>query len=71
MITNNNRIEGQKPSGLMLSTQLKTVETKGQPLKATYNSIRNLSCLRRERALQKSGLKSKQQCPQKSVLAER
>ncbi|GKB27480.1 putative reverse transcriptase domain-containing protein [Tanacetum coccineum] len=42
-----------------------------QPLEATYNLIRNLSCLRRERALQKSVLKSKQQCPQKSILAER
>ncbi|GKC13744.1 putative reverse transcriptase domain-containing protein [Tanacetum coccineum] len=38
---------------------------------AITTSIRNLSCLRRERALQKSVLKSKQQCPRKSILAER
>ncbi|GJY92612.1 putative reverse transcriptase domain-containing protein [Tanacetum coccineum] len=39
--------------------------------KQPTTSIRNLSCLRRERALQKSVLKSKQQCPRKSILAER
>ncbi|GJU42347.1 putative reverse transcriptase domain-containing protein [Tanacetum coccineum] len=33
-------------------------------------SVSNLSCVRRERALQKSVLKSKQQCPRKSILAE-
>ncbi|GJW40209.1 putative reverse transcriptase domain-containing protein [Tanacetum coccineum] len=33
-------------------------------------SVSNLSCLWRERALQKSVLKSKQQCPWKSILAE-
>ncbi|GKA71288.1 reverse transcriptase domain-containing protein, partial [Tanacetum coccineum] len=33
-------------------------------------NVSNLSCLRRERALQKSVLKSKQQCPQKSILAK-
>ncbi|GJT79733.1 hypothetical protein Tco_1054075 [Tanacetum coccineum] len=38
--------------------------------KQPTTSIRNLSCLRRERALQKSVLKSKQQCPRKSILAE-
>ncbi|GKD17054.1 hypothetical protein Tco_1206212, partial [Tanacetum coccineum] len=32
-------------------------------------SVSNLSCLRRERALQKSVLKCKQQCPRKSILA--
>ncbi|GKB12963.1 hypothetical protein Tco_0846886 [Tanacetum coccineum] len=40
MITDNNRIEGKKLSGLMLPPQLKivgTAETKGQPLEATYN----------------------------------
>ncbi|GJT94054.1 hypothetical protein Tco_1082899 [Tanacetum coccineum] len=39
--------------------------------KQPTTSIHNLSCLRRERALQKSVLKSKQQCPWKSILAER
>ncbi|GJZ59934.1 putative reverse transcriptase domain-containing protein [Tanacetum coccineum] len=33
-------------------------------------SVNNLSCLRRERALQKPVPKSKQQCPRKSILAE-
>ncbi|GJV35014.1 putative reverse transcriptase domain-containing protein [Tanacetum coccineum] len=33
-------------------------------------SVSNLSCLRRENALQKSMSKSKQQCPWKSILAE-
>ncbi|GJV27485.1 putative reverse transcriptase domain-containing protein [Tanacetum coccineum] len=39
--------------------------------KQPTTSIRNLSCLRRERALQKSVLKSKKQCPWKSILAKR
>ncbi|GJZ55420.1 hypothetical protein Tco_0610613 [Tanacetum coccineum] len=39
--------------------------------KQSTTSIRNLSCLRRERALQKLMLKSKQQCQWKSILAER
>ncbi|GJS37945.1 hypothetical protein Tco_0536327 [Tanacetum coccineum] len=39
--------------------------------KQPTTSIHNLSCLWRERALQKSVLKSKQQCPRKSILAER
>ncbi|GKE56285.1 hypothetical protein Tco_1495470, partial [Tanacetum coccineum] len=39
--------------------------------KQLVTSIRNLSCLQRERALQKSVLKRKQQCPWKSILAER
>ncbi|GKE95059.1 hypothetical protein Tco_1579914, partial [Tanacetum coccineum] len=34
-------------------------------------SVSNLSCLWRERALQKPVPKSKQQCPRKSILAER
>ncbi|GJW74931.1 reverse transcriptase domain-containing protein [Tanacetum coccineum] len=38
--------------------------------KQPTTSIRNLSCMRRERALEKSVLKSKQQCPRKSILAE-
>ncbi|GJY61987.1 putative reverse transcriptase domain-containing protein [Tanacetum coccineum] len=40
MITNNNRVEGKKPSGLVLPPQLKTkgtVEAWGQPLEATCN----------------------------------
>ncbi|GKF27644.1 putative reverse transcriptase domain-containing protein, partial [Tanacetum coccineum] len=38
--------------------------------KQPTTSIRNLSCLRRERVLQKLVLKSKQQCLWKSILAE-
>ncbi|GJS95654.1 putative reverse transcriptase domain-containing protein [Tanacetum coccineum] len=47
MITNNNRIEGKKPLGLMLPPQLKTVgtaKTKGQPLEATYNHSISVTC---------------------------
>ncbi|GKB29794.1 hypothetical protein Tco_0869195 [Tanacetum coccineum] len=67
MITNNNRIEGKKLSGLMLPPQLKTkgtVRTKGQPLEATCSQ------LWRERTLQKSVSKSKQQYPWESILAD-
>ncbi|GKC15829.1 hypothetical protein Tco_1012611, partial [Tanacetum coccineum] len=81
MITNNSRIEGKKPLGLMLSSQLKTIgileafpyelqKQRASHWKQPTTSIHNLSCLRRERTLQKSVLKSKQQCPQKSILAE-
>ncbi|GKE91866.1 hypothetical protein Tco_1572961 [Tanacetum coccineum] len=79
MITNNNRIEGKKPSGLMLSPQLKTIgrsfdqelqKQRASHWKQPTTSIRNLSCLRRERALQKSVPKGKQQCPWKRILAE-
>ncbi|GJU98589.1 putative reverse transcriptase domain-containing protein [Tanacetum coccineum] len=38
--------------------------------KQSATSISNLSCLWRERALQLSVLKDKQQCPRKSILAE-
>ncbi|GJW39678.1 hypothetical protein Tco_0065523 [Tanacetum coccineum] len=38
--------------------------------KQLATSISNLSCLWRERALQLSVLKDKQQCPRKSILAE-
>ncbi|GKD26949.1 hypothetical protein Tco_1233163, partial [Tanacetum coccineum] len=38
--------------------------------KQPTTSICNLSCLRRERALQKLVLKRNQQCPRKSILAE-
>ncbi|GKD63908.1 hypothetical protein Tco_1306016 [Tanacetum coccineum] len=84
MITNNNRIEGKKPLGLMLPPQLKIVglqqggsfdqelqKQRASHWKQPTTSIRNLSCLRRERALQKSVLNSKQQCPWKSILVER
>ncbi|GJZ38399.1 putative reverse transcriptase domain-containing protein [Tanacetum coccineum] len=39
--------------------------------KQPTTSIRNLSCMWIERALQNSVLKSKQQCPRKSILAKR
>ncbi|GKG20670.1 hypothetical protein Tco_0380471, partial [Tanacetum coccineum] len=77
MITANNRIEDKKPSGLMLPPQLKTVGI----LKA-FLCVRNALCITQdlalssvrlatgERALQLSVLKYKQQCPQKSILAE-
>ncbi|GJT77716.1 hypothetical protein Tco_1044441 [Tanacetum coccineum] len=73
MITNNNRIEGKKPSGLMLSPQLKTIG-----ILEAFPCVRNAPCITqdlalssvrlatRERALQKSVPKSKQQCPRKS-----
>ncbi|GKC58464.1 putative reverse transcriptase domain-containing protein [Tanacetum coccineum] len=83
MITTNSRIEGKKPSGLMLSSQLKTVDLQQggssdqelQKQRASHwkqpaASVSNLSCLWRERALQKSVPKSKQQCLWKSILAE-
>ncbi|GJT75912.1 retrotransposon protein, putative, ty3-gypsy subclass [Tanacetum coccineum] len=80
MITTNSRIEGKKPSGLMLPPQLKTVggppdqelqKQRASHWKQPTTSVSNLSCLRGKRALQKSVLKSKQQCPRKSILAER
>ncbi|GKB62647.1 hypothetical protein Tco_0918833 [Tanacetum coccineum] len=51
MITNNNRIEGKKPSGLMLPPQLKTI---GASMKQPAASVSNLSYMWRERTLQKS-----------------
>ncbi|GJT61642.1 hypothetical protein Tco_1005175 [Tanacetum coccineum] len=80
MITTNNKIDSKKPSRLMLPPQLKTVggppdqELKNKRVnhwKQPTTSVNNLSCLRGKRALQKSVLKSKQQCPWKSILAER
>ncbi|GJV23485.1 reverse transcriptase domain-containing protein [Tanacetum coccineum] len=59
MITTNKRKEGKKPLGLMLPPQLKTIA-----------SVSNLSCLWRERTLQKSVPKSKQQCPWESIHTE-
>ncbi|GKF54359.1 hypothetical protein Tco_0161269 [Tanacetum coccineum] len=47
-----------------------TENSRASHWKQPTTSIRNLSCLHRERALQKSVLKSKQQCPRKSILAE-
>ncbi|GJS88602.1 putative reverse transcriptase domain-containing protein [Tanacetum coccineum] len=78
MITNKNRIEGKKPSGLMLPPQLKIVG-----ILEAFPCVRNAPCITqdlalssvrlatRERTLQKSVLKRKQQCPRKSILAER
>ncbi|GKF75870.1 hypothetical protein Tco_0225314, partial [Tanacetum coccineum] len=75
--TNSSRIEGKKPSGLMLSSQLKTVG-----ILEAFPYVRNAPCITqdlalssvklatRERALQKSVPKGKQQCPRKSILAE-
>ncbi|GKC82558.1 hypothetical protein Tco_1138275 [Tanacetum coccineum] len=75
MIPNNNRIEGKKPSGLMLSPQLKIVDQELQKQRASHweqpaASVSNSSCLWRERALQKSVPKAKQQCLRMSILAE-
>ncbi|GJT39108.1 hypothetical protein Tco_0938973 [Tanacetum coccineum] len=78
MITTNNRIEGKKPSGLMLSPQLKTVGileafpcVRNAPYITRPCIVKCQTCNKRERALQKSVLKSKQQCSWKSILAER
>ncbi|GJW16307.1 hypothetical protein Tco_0020440, partial [Tanacetum coccineum] len=77
MITNNNRIEGKKLSGLMLSPQLKIVG-----ILEAFPYVRNAPCITqdlalssdrlatREGALRKSVPKSKQQCLRKSILAE-
>nr|GFC41225.1 hypothetical protein [Tanacetum cinerariifolium] len=78
MITVSSRIEGRKPSRLMLPPQLKIVG-----ILETVHCVRNALCITqdlalssvrlatRERALQLSVLKGKQQCPRKSILAER
>ncbi|GJV65130.1 putative reverse transcriptase domain-containing protein [Tanacetum coccineum] len=77
MITNNNRIEGKKPSGLMLPPQLKIIG-----ILEAFPCVRNAPCITqdlalssvrlatRERALQKPVPKGKQQCPWKSIYAE-
>ncbi|GKD16126.1 hypothetical protein Tco_1205284 [Tanacetum coccineum] len=77
MITNNNRIEGKQPLGLMLSPQLKTIG-----MLETFLYVRNATCITqdlelssvrlatREKALQKSVPKGKQQCPRKSILGD-
>ncbi|GJX84637.1 reverse transcriptase domain-containing protein [Tanacetum coccineum] len=75
MITNNNRIEGKKLSGLMLPPQLKTVG-----ILEAFPCVRNVPCITQDlalssvrlatRTLQKPVPKSKQQCPWKSILDE-
>ncbi|GKA15514.1 hypothetical protein Tco_0695261 [Tanacetum coccineum] len=75
MITTNNRIEGKKPSGFMLPPQLKIVG-----MLETFPCVKDAPCTTHNlalssvrlatRALQKPVPKSKQQCPQKSILAE-
>nr|GEV39047.1 ribonuclease H-like domain-containing protein [Tanacetum cinerariifolium] len=79
MITANSRIEGRKPPGLMLPPQLKTIggssdqelqKQRASHRKQSASSVSNLSCLWRERVLQLSMLKGKQQCPQKNILAK-
>ncbi|GJS76149.1 hypothetical protein Tco_0726030 [Tanacetum coccineum] len=77
MITTNNRIEGKKPSGLMLPPQLKTIgmlETfscvKDAPYITQDLALSSVIFAARERALQKLVPKSKQQCPHKSILTE-
>ncbi|GJW18513.1 putative reverse transcriptase domain-containing protein [Tanacetum coccineum] len=70
MITNNNRVEGKKPSGLVLPPQLKTkgiLETflcvKDVPYITQDLALSGVRLATRERALQISVPKSKQQCP--------
>ncbi|GKC64255.1 putative ribonuclease H-like domain-containing protein [Tanacetum coccineum] len=75
MITNNNRIEGKKLSGLMMPPQMKTVG-----ILEAFPCVRNAPCITQDlalsnvrlatRELQKSVLKSKQQCPRKRILVE-
>ncbi|GJU04847.1 hypothetical protein Tco_1121277 [Tanacetum coccineum] len=73
MITTNSKIEGNKPLGLMLPPQLKIVG-----ILETFPCVNNAPCITQDlarnkgkRALQKSVLKSKQQCPRKRILDER
>ncbi|GJT98071.1 putative reverse transcriptase domain-containing protein [Tanacetum coccineum] len=77
MIITNNRIEGKKLSRLMLPPQLKTVgmlETfpyvKDAPCIIQDLALSSVRLATRERTLQKSVPKSKQQCPWKSILVE-
>ncbi|GJS62290.1 hypothetical protein Tco_0657074 [Tanacetum coccineum] len=84
MITTNSRIEGRKPTGLMLSPQMEIVdlqqggsldqevqEKRASHWKQPATSASNLTCLWRKRALQKSMPKSKQQCQWESTHVER
>nr|GEW53786.1 reverse transcriptase domain-containing protein [Tanacetum cinerariifolium] len=77
MITTNSRIEGKKPSGLMLPPQIKTkgiLETflcvKDVPYITQNLALLSVRLATREKALKKSFPKSKQQCLRKSILAE-
>ncbi|GJV34070.1 hypothetical protein Tco_1394470 [Tanacetum coccineum] len=73
MITTNNRIEVKKSLGIILSPQLKIIGTAKKRAihwKQPAANVSNLSCLWRERTLQKSVPKSKQQCPRKSIHVE-
>ncbi|GKA64790.1 reverse transcriptase domain-containing protein [Tanacetum coccineum] len=77
MITTNSRIEDKKPSGLMLSPQLKTVGileafpcVKSAPCITQDLALSSVRLATRERALQKPVPKGKQQCPWKSIFAE-
>ncbi|GJS97268.1 putative reverse transcriptase domain-containing protein [Tanacetum coccineum] len=75
MITTNNRIEDKKPSGLILSPQLKTVG-----ILEAFPCLKSAPCITQDlalssvrlatRALQKPVPKSKKQCPWKSILAK-
>ncbi|GJS94438.1 putative reverse transcriptase domain-containing protein [Tanacetum coccineum] len=75
MITTKSRIEDKKPSGLMLSPQLKIVG-----ILEAFPYVRNAPYITQDlvlssvrlatRALQKPVPKSKQQCPWKNLLAE-
>ncbi|GJV61949.1 hypothetical protein Tco_1468049 [Tanacetum coccineum] len=78
MVTNKNIKKERKPLGAYAVTLLRSEEfiepgsvERASHWKQPTTSIHNLSCLRRERTLQKSVLKSKHtQCPRKSILAE-
>ncbi|GJV42628.1 hypothetical protein Tco_1421068 [Tanacetum coccineum] len=77
MITNNNRAEGKKPSGLVLPPQLKIKGILETFLCVNYVpyitqdlALSGVRLATRERALRISVPKSKQQCPWKSILNE-
>ncbi|GJU53220.1 putative reverse transcriptase domain-containing protein [Tanacetum coccineum] len=77
MITNNNRAEGKKPSGLVLPPQLKIKGILETFLCVNYVpyitqdlALSGVRLATRERALQISVPKTKQQCPWKSILNE-
>ncbi|GJT44899.1 putative reverse transcriptase domain-containing protein [Tanacetum coccineum] len=71
----NRRPESVRAYAAALTENSRSSDQELQKQRASYwkqpaASVSNLSCLWRELALQKSVLKSKQQCPQKSILAE-
>ncbi|GKE88627.1 hypothetical protein Tco_1566102, partial [Tanacetum coccineum] len=77
MITNNNKIEGKKLSGLMLPPQLKTVGileafpcVKSAPCITQDLALSSVRLATRKMALLKPVPKGKQQFPWKSILAE-